>query len=90
MTHSRAARPIPLALTALVALFSALAALAVSGGMHMAQAHGPGQTEHQMAPMTMPMTISVNSGALVPTPARPSPAPSQLRRASVSPTGLRR
>jgi len=37
MTKSR---PIPLALTALVAFFSALAALAVSGGMDMAQAHG--------------------------------------------------
>jgi hypothetical protein len=37
---TRAGRPIPLALTALVALFSALAALAFSGGMDMAQAHG--------------------------------------------------
>jgi len=37
MTKSR---PIPLPLTALVAFFSALAALAVSGGMNMAQAHG--------------------------------------------------
>ena len=37
---TRTARPIPLALTALVALFSALAALAFSGGMDMAQAHG--------------------------------------------------
>ena len=61
MNQSRAARPIPLALTALVAFFSALAALAVSGGMNMAQAHGPA---HQTAPMTMPMAISVNSGAL--------------------------
>jgi hypothetical protein len=33
-------RPIPIALTALVAFFSALAALAVSNGMNMAQAHG--------------------------------------------------
>jgi hypothetical protein len=64
MNHSRAARPIPLALTALVAFFSALAALAVSSGMNMAQAHGPAQTAHPTAPMTMPMTISVNSGAL--------------------------
>jgi hypothetical protein len=37
---TRSARPIPLALTALVALFSALAALAFSDGMDMAQAHG--------------------------------------------------
>jgi hypothetical protein len=61
MNQSRAARPIPLALTALVAFFSALAALAVSSGMNMAQAHD--NPAHQ-APMTMPMTVSVNSGAL--------------------------
>jgi hypothetical protein len=39
MNTSRATRPIPLALTALVAFFSALAALAVSNG-HDALAHG--------------------------------------------------
>jgi hypothetical protein len=39
MNTSRAARPVPLALTALVAFFSALAALAVSNG-HDALAHG--------------------------------------------------
>lgn len=39
MPSTRAARPIPLALTALVAFFSALAALAVSNG-HDALAHG--------------------------------------------------
>jgi hypothetical protein len=60
MNQSRAARPIPLALTALVAFFSALAALAVSSGMNMAQAHGPAHT----ADKTMPMTISVSSSAL--------------------------
>jgi hypothetical protein len=64
MNRSRAARPIPLALTALVAFFSALAALAVSGGMNMAQAHGPAQAAHQATPMTMPMTVGVNSGEL--------------------------
>src|SRR4051812_38225271 len=64
MNQSRAARPIPLPLTALVAFFSALAALAVSSGMNMAQAHGPAHTADRTAPMTMPMTISVNSGAL--------------------------
>jgi hypothetical protein len=49
-TH-RTARPIPLALTALVALVSALAALALSGGMNMAQAHGtsPEHAHHQPA-----------------------------------------
>ena len=61
MSRSPAARPIPLALTALVAFFSALAALAVSGGMNMAQAHSPAQ---HTAPMTMPMAISVNAGPL--------------------------
>lgn len=41
MSHdtARRARPIPLALTMLIAVFSALAALAFSGGMQMAQAH---------------------------------------------------
>jgi len=39
MTTTRASRPIPLALTMLVALFSALVALAVAGG-HDAAAHG--------------------------------------------------
>ena len=38
-------RPIPLALTALVAFFSALAALAVSGG-HAAHAHGLASADH--------------------------------------------
>jgi hypothetical protein len=52
MNKTRAARPIPIALTALVAFFSALAALAVSNGMDIAQAQG--NTPHQtMAPMTM-------------------------------------
>jgi hypothetical protein len=39
MEKTRAQRPIPLALTALIAFFSALAALAVSSG-HSANAHG--------------------------------------------------
>jgi hypothetical protein len=42
MDRTRAARPIPLALTALVAFFSALAALGVSGGMAMG--HDGGMT----------------------------------------------
>jgi hypothetical protein len=41
MSRTRASRPIPLALTGLVALFSALAALAISGGP-TAHAHGDG------------------------------------------------
>jgi hypothetical protein len=51
---TRAARPIPLALTALVALFSALAALAFSGGMDMAQAHGnaPHHAQHSQPALT--------------------------------------
>jgi hypothetical protein len=46
MNSTRAARPIPLALTTLVAFFAALTALAVSNG-HDAHAHGnvPGQAE---------------------------------------------
>jgi hypothetical protein len=49
-------RPIPLTITALVAFFSALAALAVSGGMNMAQAHGHGSAAHHE--MTMSVTAS--------------------------------
>ena len=45
-------RPIPLALTMLVAFFSALAALAVSNGMEMAQAHG-----NARQPMRTAMTV---------------------------------
>jgi hypothetical protein len=44
MDKSTAARPIPLALTALVALFSALAALGVSGGMAMGDSGGNAMT----------------------------------------------
>ena len=51
---TRAARPIPLALTALVALFSALVALALSGGMDMAQAHSnaPHPAKHSHPALT--------------------------------------
>jgi hypothetical protein len=44
MNSDRASRPIPLALTALVALFSALAALAISEGQ-AAHAHGDGSQD---------------------------------------------
>jgi hypothetical protein len=54
MNTHRASRPIPLVLTALVAFVSALAALAVSNGMDMAQAHG-NQPHHAQTPMTMKM-----------------------------------
>ena len=50
MDTTRAARPIPLALTALVAFFSALAALAVSGGMAMG--HTGGMTMTHSAELT--------------------------------------
>jgi hypothetical protein len=60
MNRTRAARPIPLPLTALVAFFAALAALAVSNGMNMAQAHG-NPAHSAAAPMTMPMTVTVHS-----------------------------
>jgi hypothetical protein len=58
MRDTRAARPIPITLTALVAFFSALAALAVSNGMDMAQAHGTSQPQTPMSmPMSMTMTV---------------------------------
>jgi hypothetical protein len=57
MSTKRASRPIPIALTALVAFFSALAALAASNGMDMAQAHG----NHAQAPMKMTMTVHSSS-----------------------------
>jgi hypothetical protein len=61
MQKTRASRPIPLALTALVALFSALAALAVSNGM--ADAHGTA------AHHGMHMTVARSSSADKPTKA---------------------
>ena len=75
MTRTRAARPIPLALTALVAFFSALAALAVSSGMNMAQAHG--NPAHQPA-APMPMTVAV------------SPSPALSEKAVALRTGMRK
>jgi hypothetical protein len=57
MNTKRASRPIPIALTALVAFFSALAALAVSNGMDMAQAHG----NNAQAPMKITMTLHSSS-----------------------------
>jgi hypothetical protein len=56
MNTTRASRPIPIALTALVAFFSAVAALAVSNGMNMAQAHG-NTAQHAQAPMEMSMSV---------------------------------
>jgi hypothetical protein len=53
MNTIRASRPIPIALTALVAFFSAVAALAVTNGMNMAQAHG----NQPQSPMQMTMTV---------------------------------
>jgi len=57
MTSSRASRPIPLALTALVAFFAALAALAVSNG-HAAHAHS-----HPTVPVANP-TATAKAAAL--------------------------
>jgi hypothetical protein len=51
MDKTRARRPIPLALTTLVAFFSALAALAVSNG-HDALAHG-NQSQEATSPITV-------------------------------------
>jgi hypothetical protein len=52
MNTRQQARPIPLALTALVALFSALVALALSGG-HDASAHGLGGNHSEHATATV-------------------------------------
>jgi hypothetical protein len=64
MGTSRASRPIPLALTILVALFSALVALAVAGG-HDAAAHGNGDQHATSAsadpgdrPIVTPKTVA--------------------------------
>ena len=56
MSRARTSRPIPLALTALIALFSAFVALAVAGG-HDAAAHGNDQhaTGGSTATTTTPM-----------------------------------
>jgi hypothetical protein len=59
-------RPVPLALTSLVALFSALAALAVSGGMNMAHAQGNAPTSAMPMSMSMPMTVSASPGSVPP------------------------
>jgi hypothetical protein len=63
MNTARASRPIPIALTALVAFISALAALVVSNGMDMAQAHG-NQPHHAQAPTKMAMTAHSSSALL--------------------------
>ena len=60
MNAKRASRPIPIALTALVVFFSAFAALVVSNGMDMAQAHGNASHQAQ-APMGMSMTVHSSS-----------------------------
>jgi hypothetical protein len=58
-TRSGASRPIPLALTLLVAFFAALAALAVSNG-HDAMAHGsaPEHAEAALAPAHSPAAVT--------------------------------
>jgi len=61
MNTKRASRPIPITLTALVAFVSALAALAVSNGMDVAQAHGTAQQAYVPMKMTMPMTMHPSS-----------------------------
>jgi hypothetical protein len=66
MGTTRASRPIPLALTMLVALFSALVALAVAGG-HDAAAHGNGDEHATSAsaaaakePIVTPKTVALH------------------------------
>jgi hypothetical protein len=62
MNTTRASRPIRIGLTALVAFFSAVAALAVSNGMNMAQAHG--NVTHD-AQTLMQMTMTVHHAPLL-------------------------
>jgi hypothetical protein len=59
---TRTSRPIPLALTALVAFFSALAALAVSNGM--AHAHGPHTAAASVhsSPATTAKAVALHEG----------------------------
>jgi hypothetical protein len=56
MSTTRASRPIPLALTMLVAVFSALVALAIAGG-HDAAAHG-NDDQHANAPVVTPRVVA--------------------------------
>lgn len=65
LNKTGAARPIPLALTVLVAFFAALAALAVSNG-HDAMAHGnaPGQAEAPLAVLHSPAAVTRKASAL--------------------------
>jgi hypothetical protein len=65
LNNARAARPIPLALTVLVAFFAALAALAVSNG-HDAMAHGnaPDHAEAPLSASHSPAAITRTAAAL--------------------------
>jgi hypothetical protein len=59
MSTTRTPRPIPIALTALVAFLSALAALAFSNGMNMAQAHG--NAPHHSSPALSEKSIDLRT-----------------------------
>jgi hypothetical protein len=63
MDTTRAARPIPLFLTALVAFFSALAALAVSNGMAHAHGNSP-RGDHATMAITVTHTPALTSKAV--------------------------
>ena len=60
MNRPRASRPLPIALTALVAFFSALAAFAVSSGM----AHAHDNSAHHADHAAMSMSVTHPSTAL--------------------------
>jgi len=64
MNRIRTSRPIPLGLTAMVAFLSALAALAVSNGMDMAQAHGNHAQAQKKMTMATPSTQTPKAVAL--------------------------
>jgi hypothetical protein len=55
MSTKRVSRPLPIAVTAMVAFLSALGALTISNGMDMAQAHG-NQPQHAQTAMAVSMT----------------------------------
>jgi hypothetical protein len=59
MTRTRSARPIPIALAALVALLSALAAFAFSNSMNLAQGHG--DAAHHAAPALSAKSVQLRT-----------------------------
>ena len=78
MTEVRSHKPIPLGLTALVALAAALAALAVSGG-HGAQAHGPASTHAAVTSASSGSARTCEASGRTTCPGRGSPSSASPR-----------